>query len=189
MPLFARESHPLEDDEVFELMQPLMEAQTWPALRDVINRNPVLTSPRGPRFFAFLAARSEQKPDEHVMARRLRQIEHLLTRCGEIGVAAAIDEEQSGRRGPWPIPDEAMLRQVTELLFQPTWPATQRMLDEQPALYGVAAIETLKDMLAMQLDDDDQRMAEQIALHLAILARCRQVGVDAAFDELRRAAK
>ena len=186
MRLFKRDTHPLQDDELFELWPPVLKADSWPALRALLDSHPVLLTPRGPRFFGYLAAQSEQSPNRRMIARRLRQTQRLLVQCGEIGVPAAIAEAQRGRRRPGLNPDEALLGQLADLIFQPTWADTQRMLNEQPVLYGIPALETLADMVAMALDDGGEEEAEAYVLHLAVLGRCREAGVNAAFAELRR---
>lgn len=87
-----------------------------------------------------------------------------------------------------PSADQTM-NALMNFLHAPNWDASRRVLDAHPELVNVGA-----DMIDMMLTDPTTTAlayrgrsdAESLLrLHRTVLARCKQVGVSRAFNELR----
>ena len=75
---------------------------------------------------------------------------------------------------------EQLLRTLLAFVNADTWAESRRIIEEHPELLGQEADVLLGRLIQAQEDEGDRRYLEE---HRAILARCREVGVDRAFAE------
>jgi hypothetical protein len=64
-----------------------------------------------------------------------------------------------------------------------TWAVSQRIIEAHPELLSEEADQLLGQLVAIARQQDDAQAEGAFSEHRQLLARCRQVGVDAAFAE------
>src|SRR5579859_5545853 len=79
-------------------------------------------------------------------------------------------------------PRQALLTVVIDFIRAPTWGASQRFLEEHPELLQPEIDAMLQELATQQ---EQESASQSIEKHRLLLARCREVGIDAAFAELR----
>ena len=87
-------------------------------------------------------------------------------------------------RREWGSDTERMLRLLWELLDLRTWSASRRLIEEHPDLLDETILQYLQERAAdaSRLGNDAQ--ASYLDLHLRVLRRCQEAGVEAAFAPL-----
>lgn len=76
-----------------------------------------------------------------------------------------------------------LLQTVQQFIQANTWDATQRVVEQHPELLGDEATSLLSQLLEASRSQGDTNILHILTEHLALLHRCRQVGVDHAFAE------
>src|SRR5579859_3834602 len=79
-------------------------------------------------------------------------------------------------------PRQALLTAVIDFIRTPTWQASQRFLEGHPELLQPEIDAMLQELATQQ---EHEGASQSIEAHRLLLARCREVGVDAAFDDLQ----
>jgi len=80
--------------------------------------------------------------------------------------------------------DSVQLFDVIQAFIQAdTWAASQRIVEAHPELLSEEADQLLGHLAALARQQDDAQAKGAFTEHRQLLARCRQVGVEAAFAE------
>jgi hypothetical protein len=80
--------------------------------------------------------------------------------------------------------DSVQLFDIIQALIQAdTWAASQRIIEAHPELLSDEADQLLGHLVAIACQQDDAQAEGAFTEHRQLLARCRQVGVEAAFAE------
>jgi hypothetical protein len=83
--------------------------------------------------------------------------------------------------------DSVQLFDVIQTLIQAdTWAASQRIIEAHPELLSDEADQLLGQLMAVARQQGDAQAEGAFTEHRQLLARCRQVGVEAAFSEEAR---
>jgi tetratricopeptide (TPR) repeat protein len=113
----------------------------------------------------------------------LRTIAELRSKLGEARFSELWQEVTGGQ----PLPDlpsinpqQQLLQQLISFIQARTWDESRRVVEADSELLGSEADELLKQLAAAQQDADARDLIEQ---HRMLLARCREVGIAAAFAE------
>ncbi len=80
--------------------------------------------------------------------------------------------------------EQDLARRLVAFINAPTWNKSQRMVESQPDLLSAEADALLARLAQAQTDEGARQLIEA---HRALLARCREVGVAEAFEEVIRA--
>ncbi|NIO71182.1 MAG: hypothetical protein GTN71_19655 [Anaerolineae bacterium] len=80
--------------------------------------------------------------------------------------------------------DSVQLFDIIQALIQAdTWAASQRVIEAHPELLSDEADQLLGQLVAIARQQGDAQAEGAFTEHRQLLARCRQVGVEAAFAE------
>ena len=88
-------------------------------------------------------------------------------------------------RRAWGSDAERMLRLLWELIDLPTWSASRRLIQEHPDLLDETILQYLQEWAATTSRLGNDAQARYMELHLRVLRRCQQVGIQAAFASQR----
>jgi WD40 repeat protein len=165
---------------VFELLDALMGSGNWTACRRLVEANQeILLSPEADAALAMLMH------DAGDTAARDEIAEHreLLQRCRRHGIEAAFasvgEVEEAGPIFRW----RNMVDAVLEFVNAETWAESQAIVEARSdLLLDEEADEVFVQLVELNRDDLDT--IADLDEHRELLARCRAVGVDLAFDEL-----
>ena len=87
-------------------------------------------------------------------------------------------------RRAWGSDTERMLRLLWELLDLRTWSASRRLIEEHPDLLDETILQYLQERAADDSRLGNDAQARYLDLHLRVLRRCQEAGVEAAFAPL-----
>lgn len=88
-------------------------------------------------------------------------------------------------RRAWGSDAERMLRLIWELLDLRTWSASRRLIDQHPDLLDETIVRFLQEQAADASRFGHDAQAGYLEVHLRLLRRCRETGIEAAFAPLR----
>ena len=153
-------------------------AETRDAVRRVVSARPELWTDQAVVFLDMLVGRTGLEGIESfdLYARERRD---LLRRCRQVGIEEAF-AEPDGETSP-PTDWHALLM---DWLRASTWSASCDYLTAHLDLMSDAADAALGNMIAAAREQGVKDVARIAEEHRALLRRCRQVGLDAAFAEL-----
>src|SRR3989442_7987083 len=77
---------------------------------------------------------------------------------------------------------QILLQRLIAFIQAQTWTESQHLLEAHPECLETEADVLLEQLAAAQQDDGPRQLIEQ---HRALLARCREGGIEAAFAELQ----
>jgi hypothetical protein len=111
----------------------------------------------------------------------------LLRRCREVGIRLGLAE----RGWDWQTlsPDERRLigEEVSgEFVFAPTWYESRRILDRHPELLSDQIDQLYSHLIETARGKGNDELAQMYGEHRDLLRRCRDVGVQKAFDEKKK---
>jgi len=118
----------------------------------------------------------------------LRKLAQLRSELGETAFARLWQETMSGQ----PLPDlpafdqhQLTLQHLVAFIQVQAWGEKKSLLEAFPDLLSAEADALLEELAAALQEEGARRLIEQ---HGALLARCREVGIEAAFADLQDAA-
>ncbi len=117
--------------------------------------------------------------------RALRELAQLRTELGETVFATLWQHTMHGQALPeLPAIDhrQVLLQRLVAFIQARTWPESQRLLEAHPEFLDTETDMLLEQLAAAQQDDSARQLIEQ---HRALLTRCREGGIEAAFAELQ----
>ncbi|MBS1252943.1 MAG: hypothetical protein MAG451_01986 [Anaerolineales bacterium] len=118
---------------------------------------------------AILDGETPDLPDNHPYAQALAAI--------QAGIAAGGRQETDT--------SSAMLQAVQDFVNAEDWNASRQVVEAQQALLFRAEVETLLEQnVAQARSAGEERAAQTLELHLAVLRECQRRGIDAAFAQL-----
>ncbi len=176
-----RQSQQEETDleETISVVQAFVQAQNWAETRDILQDHPELLEARGDRIMgAFIEAAREMGDEESTAI--LQEHRDLLRRCQEVGLENAfvermeVEEEGSG---------ESLVQALEAFVVAQTWDEAQRIVEEHPDLLREEIGEAIALLVDSAREEGDEETATILREHREILARCREMGVEAAFAQ------
>ncbi len=151
----------------------------------------VLTRRQAPELWAELQGRLDA-----ACRRRAQQVKSPRGSAGtdeaaEVpGQDPAVQDERTSRissdwfRRAWGSDTERMLRLLWQLLDLRTWSASRRLIEEHPDLLDETILRYLQEQVAATSRLGNDARARYLDLHLRVLRRCQEFGVEAAFAPL-----
>ena len=174
-------------DRVYHLIMDLVETPDWGEKQRIVwdNREDVLSA-MADSILANLAA--EHLEDE--LARKAFEAHRkLLSLCRALGVQAAFDRVgSSGMRGPKAsVPNEqaTLIDLLTEFLNAETLEHSMRILLMHKERLLAEDVDPLLDVMRTRHALHPDR-AEVVSANQRLLQRCREIGVEAAYEEFRQ---
>jgi hypothetical protein len=76
-----------------------------------------------------------------------------------------------------------LMEQLLAFVQAETWQDSQRMVDEHPELLSEQADTWMEKLAGMAYEQGDEQLTAALEEHRVLLQRCREVGVEAAFEE------
>lgn len=141
-------------------------------LQRFVEDNPQITSRRVDELlhFTILGARNEQNERT---ANALEYRRTLLEKCREVGVDAAFAESEYD--------EDSQLALIREYMDCETLSKSRWILEQNPQLLTDVNDEWLDELMAAQ---DQEYYQDLVERQIGLLRRAREVGIEAAFDEL-----
>ncbi|MFP3896603.1 MAG: CpXC domain-containing protein [Anaerolineales bacterium] len=166
-------------EEMVAAIQEFVQAQNWAEARDVLEDHPELLGNRGDRVMgAFIEAARNLGSDKTEAV--LQEHRDLLRRCQEVGVEEAfaekMDLEQEGS-------EESLVQALETLVVAETWEEAQRIVEAHPDLLREEVGQALTLLIDSAQEEGDDDTAAILREHRDLLARCREIGVEAAFAQ------
>ena len=161
----------------------LLDADNEIALRRVVNTHPALLTDPAIAILQGAVTRALAADKESLAAAFSVRLA-LLERCREIGIEGAFAEEFGDQPAQAPAGIDPSVLQA--FVAAANWTASRRLLDQHPELLTDAADTLLSHVLRDARGAGHSTAAALFETHLALLRRCREVGPDTAFAEMRR---
>ncbi|MEA2672470.1 MAG: hypothetical protein QOG45_2690, partial [Chloroflexota bacterium] len=153
-----------------------VHTETWEQSRAVVELHPELLDSHTDAVLDGLIAGVEVQEGSAAVVEMLRAHQQLLRKCRDVGVAAFEELTEEA-------PADPLREAIAAFLASPTPLHAQRQLAEHPDAVserGVAMLERLVEHAARVVPD---AVAETMRARLALLRRCVEIGVEAAFAE------
>lgn len=174
-------------DRVYHLVMDLVETPDWGEKQRIVwdNRDDVLSA-MADSILANLAA---ECLEDEVARKAFEAHRKLLSLCRALGVKAAFDRvgssDPQGPRASVPNEQATLMSLLTEFLNAETLEHSMRLvlLHEEDLL--AEDVDPLLDMMRARHALHPDR-AEVIATNQKLLQRCREIGVEAAYEEVRQ---
>ena len=158
-----------------------LQAETWNASQRVLAEHPELLAREVDELLGRLIDTAIAR-EEDVAQRTFAEHRALLRRCREVGADAAFAEKLGGPEGERLI----AIARLESFLQARTWGDSRQILLDHPDLLGDGADEMLAQLSDAAHEQGNESARHVLEEHRSLLARCRQVGVDAAFAEAGR---
>lgn len=156
-----------------------VNAPDWEESRAILGRTPLLLSEEADDAFEVLIqmylARGEMRIAYHLAIHR-----DLLRNCKELGYRRAFELVSTP-------PSEEMLASIVAFLEAADLEATRAVLDEHPDLLTPEGDAAFQALIQAALETDDRPRMESLGSHHELLRACRQIGVEAAFEQAAHA--
>ncbi|MFO7917993.1 MAG: CpXC domain-containing protein [Anaerolineae bacterium] len=176
-----RETREKETDleETVSAVQEFVQAQNWAEARDILEDHPELLEKRGDRIMgAFIEA--ARKLDDEDSEAILQEHRELLRRCQEVGVEEAFTESMNLEREE---SEESLVQALEAFVTTETWDEAQRIVEAYPNLLQEEVGQAITLLIDSAQEEGDDETAAILREHREILARCREMGVEAAFAQ------
>jgi tetratricopeptide (TPR) repeat protein len=169
-------------EETIQAVLQFVTADTWAESKRIVEEQQhlLLTDATDAAFEVLL----QSNQDNEQAVRTLEKHRHLLRRCREIGIDAAFEE----------LAGAAALQNLAQVIQQfgtaDTWTESKRIVEEQQHLLLTDAADgLLGQILQAAQDANDEQATRVFEKHRHLLRRCREIGIDAAFEELMESEK
>ncbi len=186
------DARPLSESEMDELAHVLHDFITeggFSRKEDIVARNQrLLLSHEADSALAGLILNYGDDEDVH---QALNVHRSVLRRARAIGVRAAFQElwdtVQEGGPGDGtlsPQAAEALVEVIGEFITAEDWDAARALLDAHPELLSPEADAVFGGLLETHQARRELNVVRQLTIHRDLLRRCREIGVDAAFERM-----
>ncbi|MGH3693056.1 MAG: CHAT domain-containing protein [Pseudonocardiaceae bacterium] len=180
-----------EQTEQNQLMAVLLQFSTIPSLRGAQrlveqHHELLLSQSADAAMETFLQSARREGQDEIVA--ELRRRRHLLRRCRAIGITGTFEEARSTADSDddeYDLPEDKsqLLTTIMQFVTAPTWEASKRVLVTHGELMSDTA-DSAFDVIIAGAETAQDGAADLLRLHQRLLRRCREIGIDPAFQEL-----
>lgn len=180
-----------DDVEPGRLMALLTQFGAMPGLRDarrLVEDNPVLRTQAADAAMEVMLDLAGQTATTEIVD-QIKARRHLLRRCRTVGVERAFEEARSSvgpdsdDTGHYTQDKSRLAATIMEFVMAPSWEASKRVLVTHDELMSDAA-DNAFDVFISGAETAGDGAAEMLRTHQILLRRCREIGVDAAFQEL-----
>lgn len=166
-------------EETVAAVQKFVQAQNWAEAQDILEEYPELLEQRGDRVMgAFIEAAREL--DDEASEATLQEHRELLRRCREVGPEEAFSERIGFEEGET---EESLVQALESLVIAETWDEAQRIMETHPDLLREEVGQALTLLIDSAQEEGDEETAAILREHRDLLARCRQMGIEAAFAQ------
>ncbi|MEJ5241402.1 MAG: CpXC domain-containing protein, partial [Anaerolineales bacterium] len=146
--------------------------------RTILENTPELLTDEADALLEQLIQAAKAQQDEN--ARQLfEQHRNLLRRCREVGIEQAFQEQSQGER--W---QERLTETLFAFIQAKTWDESRRILEQHPELLTDEADALLEQLIQAAKAQQDENARQLFEQHRNLLRRCREVGIEAAFQEI-----
>lgn len=164
---------------IIAALEELLSAATRDDTRRILEQHPELLTDQSEAVLTQATDTARAQGDENAVRIFTRQ-RNLLRRCREVGIKWGIGEKGL----EWDTLSSEQRRIIVvvsgEFVFFPTWHDSRRILEQHPELLSDKVDEMYTYMIRTIGRED---LAPLYVDHRDLLRRCREVGVEKAFDE------
>jgi hypothetical protein len=151
-------------------------------LRRFLEKYPEALTEAGDKFLGEAIAKAQKEGD---LERRvqLEMMRDLLRHVREKGIDATLREEQA-EGGIYLSQYSTGFHSLQEFITAPTLADSRRILEKHPELLTDAIDTHLEELITKMQTEGNHQMRQVLELNRALLRRCREMGIEAAFREI-----
>ena len=176
--------------ELFSRVLGLLEQPDWPAARAFVAAHAELLSPGADAALDVVlnAAHQATGPQRRPLIEGLERLRGALRRSRDVGVEQAFSD--AAAEGAYDVagllpPDFGLITTLFMFVHTETWEQSRAVVELHPELLDSHTDAVLDGLIAgVEVQEGSAAVVEMLRAHQQLLRRCRDVGVDAAFEEL-----